>query len=115
MTEFETQSTTELVCPHCGYTNDDSHNCFAVGETETVLTCDECGESFVAIRDFEVIYTTRPVSAGQFWCMVCGGEFPHDARMVEGDKVYNYCGNCEGIRRFERVVREPETGTERRS
>ena len=55
--EIDHHLTDEIVCPHCGHKEDDSWD---RGEGETIgdVECDECGETFYALRVITIDYTT---------------------------------------------------------
>lgn len=57
--DIDHAGTSEVVCPHCGFTFSDSSELFDDYATAAVVDCDECCEMFNVEREFTVTYTTR--------------------------------------------------------
>jgi DNA-directed RNA polymerase subunit M/transcription elongation factor TFIIS len=61
MNEIETDYTTFVTCPHCGYVNRDGWELFVLSEEECIAECDECGKEYRVRQDISVSYTTEKV------------------------------------------------------
>ena len=59
--EIDTDYTPNVVCPHCGYVDEDSWEIdFGdSGDAETEIDCANCDESFIACRMVTVDYSSR--------------------------------------------------------
>lgn len=57
---LENMYTKQIVCPHCGYTFTNSHECGYEGwEEDWEEECPECDKKFQASRNIEITYCTE--------------------------------------------------------
>lgn len=57
--EFDTWYTENIVCPYCGYVNDDSWE--IASDYDDAYECEECGKTFSWERIIDVSYTSHKV------------------------------------------------------
>jgi transposase len=56
--EYNTFYSSEIVCPYCGYTHNNSYELI---EDEGILECENCGREFEYERNIEITYNTYPL------------------------------------------------------
>lgn len=59
--EIDCQYTDEIVCPYCGYENDESWEYYRGLEdydSYTTVECSECQKEYEVYREFEVHYSS---------------------------------------------------------
>lgn len=61
MDPLSTWHTDKLVCPYCGYVEDDS---WELWDCDDDYVCPECGETFSYERCYEVTYTSIKKAEG---------------------------------------------------
>jgi transcription elongation factor Elf1 len=57
--EYDTDSTDEVTCPHCGHEHSDSFEYGHPASDTGTADCDECGKSFKWQCEYTITYTTR--------------------------------------------------------
>jgi alanyl-tRNA synthetase len=60
MSEIETDYTANVICPFCGYEDNNSWeiNFGPCGDGETEIICDSCEKNFIASRHVSVNYSS---------------------------------------------------------
>jgi transcription elongation factor Elf1 len=56
--EYDHEYTRNIVCPYCGYEDQDSWEVMPREEDLGVIECGMCGEEFEAERDVNITYST---------------------------------------------------------
>ena len=96
--EIDCWNTDEIVCPYCGAVHGDSWE-FGKGEDIGEMNCDYCGREFIATRNIETTYSSRPAGTKPYIDWEEGDIFDDGIAEDEAEKWANQNGEkpCEVV------------------